>query len=407
MMNKFSLLHLHTTQGYAGELRRESQHIFNYRTDDAACELSLTMPLTAKSYAASILPGVLRQNLPEGYLKNWMQEHFGKTLKLDDFNMLAITGAQMIGRINISQQKEKDDALLAGENLSELLAWKGTEALFEHLAQKYAAMSGISGVQPKVLMPAKRSSDDDSDSNKQRENKSGTEVVEKATLTDRHLIVKAAGHDYPGLAENEFHCMTIAKQAGLIVPDFWLSDDKGLFVTSRFDRDAQSGYLGFEDMTALTGRQNEEKYTGSYEMIATAIATFASPQFVASSLEEFFKSVVLSVVVRNGDAHLKNFGLLYTHPRSDDVRLSPLFDIVNTTSYLSKDTLALKLAKTKSWPYRKELTEFGKKACRVDKASEIIDQIVDAAANYTSDIKAGEIWMKVKAEIDRSCLSFR
>jgi serine/threonine-protein kinase HipA len=393
MMNKFSLLHVHTTQGYAGELRRESQHLFNYRTEDAACELSLTMPLTAKSYSANILPGVLRQNLPEGYLKSWMQEHFGKTVKLDDFNMLALTGAHTIGRVNISQQKEQSEAAPAGENLAELLAWRGTEELFEYLADRYAAMSGISGVQPKVLISEKRDSE--------------REVVEKATLKDRNLIVKAAGHEYAGLAENEFHCMTIAKQAGLIVPDFWLSDDKGLFVTTRFDRGMRNEYLGFEDMTALTGRQNDEKYTGSYEMIAAVVEKFASPQFVASSLEELFKSVVLSVVVRNGDAHLKNFGLLYTNPRSDDVRLSPLFDIVNTTSYLPKDTLAVNLAKTKSWPYRKELIEFGKNVCRVDKASEIIDRIVDTAANYTPAIEAGDIWVKMKTEIDRSCLSFK
>ncbi len=390
-MNKFTLLHAHTTQGYAGELRRESQHIFNYRTEDASCELSLTMPLTAKSYAANILPGVLRQNLPEGYLKGWMQSHFGKTVKLDDFNMLALTGAHTIGRVSLSQQKKQDDAAPAGENLAELLAWKGTEALFEHLVQKYAAMSGISGVQPKVLMPEKRNNE--------------SEVVAKSTLKDRNLIVKAGGYDYVGLAENEFHCMSIGKQAGLIVPDFWLSDDKGLFVITRFDRGRQNEYLGFEDMTALTGRQNDEKYTGSYEMIAAVIEKFVSPQFVVSSLEELFKSVVLSVVVRNGDAHLKNFGLVYTNPRSNDARLSPLFDIVNTTSYLPKDTLAVNLAKTKSWPYRKDLIEFGKNVCRVDKATETIDRIVDAAANYSPTIECGDIWVKVKAEIDRSCSS--
>ncbi len=392
-MNKFTLLHAHTAQGYAGELRRESQHIFNYRTEEASCELSLTMPLSAKSYAANILPGVLRQNLPEGYLKGWMQEHFGKTVKLDDFNMLALTGAHTIGRVNLSQQKDHRDVAPAGENLTELLAWKGTEALFEHLAQKYAVMSGVSGVQPKFLMQEKRDAD--------------SEVIEKSTLKDRNLIVKAAGHDYVGLAENEFHCMSIGKQAGLIVPEFWLSDDKGLFVITRFDRGVQDEYLGFEDMTALTGRQNEEKYTGSYEMIAAVIDRFVSPQFVASSLEELFKSVVLSVVVRNGDAHLKNFGLVYANPCSEDVRLSPLYDIVNTTCYLPKDTLAVNLAKTKLWPYRKALIEFGKNTCRVDRATEVIDRIVDTAASYTPIIEPGDIWLKIKAEIDRSCLSLR
>jgi serine/threonine-protein kinase HipA len=31
-------------------------------------------------------------------------------------------------------------------------------------------------------------------------------------------------------------------------------------------------------------------------------------------------SLVLSMMVRNGDAHLKNFGLLYTHPQTPESR---------------------------------------------------------------------------------------
>ena len=82
-------LHIHTTQGYSGLLSRESQIIFNYLTDDVHCEISLATPLTRKSYAANILPGVLRQNLPEGFLLNWLLEHLGKTMKMDGFNILA------------------------------------------------------------------------------------------------------------------------------------------------------------------------------------------------------------------------------------------------------------------------------------------------------------------------------
>lgn len=53
-------LFVHTSQGLAGRLARESQIVFGYRTDDPACEISLTMPLRAETYAANILPGVLR-----------------------------------------------------------------------------------------------------------------------------------------------------------------------------------------------------------------------------------------------------------------------------------------------------------------------------------------------------------
>jgi serine/threonine-protein kinase HipA len=37
--------------------------------------------------------------------------------------------------------------------------------------------------------------------------------------------------------------------------------------------------------------------------------------------------VALSCVVGNGDAHLKNFGLLYTDPTTSNCRLAPVFDV--------------------------------------------------------------------------------
>ncbi|MES2149322.1 MAG: HipA domain-containing protein [Pseudomonadota bacterium] len=139
---------------------------------------------------------------------------------------------------------------------------------------------------------------------------------------------------------------------------------------------------------------------GDYEMIARVVEQFTSPAHASDSMAELFKSIVLSVVVRNGDAHLKNFGLLYTTPHQSDVRLSPLFDVVNTTCYIPKDVLAINLAKTKSWPCRKELVEFGKRICHVDRADDVIDSIADAAETYVPLIETGEIWPMIKKEIE-------
>ena len=389
MNSKLKLLYIHTTQGYSGTLSRESQIVFNYKTDNVEQEIGLTMPLTAKSYNANVMPGVLRQNFPEGYLLNWINENFGKTMILDDFSRLALTGKDMIGRVRCSMTADASSAPPDSESLAELLTWRGTEDLFSLLAAKYAAASGISGVQPKVLVP--RVSDE------------GSNLIERGTIKNRDLIVKAAGVDYDGLPENEFHCMTIGRNAGLQVPKFWLSDDKGLFLIERFDRDAEGNYLGFEDMTSLTGKQNEQKYDGSYEMVAKAVTLFASPRNVKKSLNELFKSIVLSMAIRNGDAHLKNFGMLYTHTRTGDVRLSPLYDIVNTTAYIHRDVPALKLKKEKLWPTRERLIEFGYAHCQVDQPAQVIDRIIEAAMSYVPEIETGGIWGGVRREIDLGC----
>lgn len=368
-------------QGHAGRLTRESQIVFNYGTNQLDCEISLTMPLRAQSYAANILPGVMRQNLPEGYLLDWMKQSFGKTMKLDDFNLLALTGRDMIGRVQCRIAGADDRPVEAGESLSEILSYKGSEALFEVLAIKYAQMSGISGVQPKVLIPEKRQAGTD-------------EVVIKSIVKDRNLIIKAAGDDFPELAENKYHCMSIARQAGLEMPDFWLSDDRGLFVVERFDLDGAGNYLGFEDMTSLMGFQNDEKYDSSYEMVAKAIAAFVAPSKRHAALAAYFRSVAVSVVLRNGDAHLKNFGLLYSFPGAEDARLSPQYDLVNTTVYLPKDSMALKMHKSKSWPTRQQLIDFGKLHCLVDDPAHVIDEVCAAAMDYRPAIEP-VLWEKM------------
>src|SRR5260370_14146372 len=67
---------------------------------------------------------------------------------------------------------------------------------------------------------------------------------------------------------------------------------------------------------------------------------------------------MLNCALRNGDAHLKNFGIVY-----DDVlgeaRLAPVYDLVTTAIYLPKDSLALTLNGTTQWPGNKVLRRLG------------------------------------------------
>ena len=70
-------------------------------------------------------------------------------------------------------------------------------------------------------------------------------IGERATLRARQLIVKISSEDYPGLSENEYHCLTIAGKLGLQVPDFWLSQDGKRLAIERFDYDiARDLYFG-------------------------------------------------------------------------------------------------------------------------------------------------------------------
>ncbi|MDU8339637.1 HipA domain-containing protein, partial [Pseudomonas syringae pv. actinidiae] len=77
-------------------------------------------------------------------------------------------------------------------------------------------------------------------------------------------------------------------------------------------------------------------------------------------------------IVGNGDAHLKNFGLLYSDPTQRDARLAPAYDIVNTTAYIPEDVLALDLLGNKSlFASRQGLLDFAQ-ICDVTRPEEVI-----------------------------------
>jgi serine/threonine-protein kinase HipA len=178
-------------------------------------------------------------------------------------------------------------------------------------------------------------------------------------------IVKAWGVDYPQLALNEYFCMLAVKFAGVAVPEFYLSDDDALFVMKRFDVLEDGATLGFEDMCVMQAKQRDHKYNGSYEQVAKTIKLFTSPQYKMASLQQFFKMIVLNNRLQNGDAHLKNFGLLYEN--MDSIRLAPAFDVVSTTAYIYSDVPALTLLGSKKWRDKAALIKFAVESCDLTK----------------------------------------
>ncbi|WP_087722391.1 type II toxin-antitoxin system HipA family toxin [Pandoraea sp. PE-S2T-3] len=401
---KLKQLIVGTPQGDAGRLVKESRYVFNYQTPEHSREVSLVMPYRAESYADTVLPSVFAMNRPEGYLLDKLRERFGKLIRLDDMRLLAITGANQIGRLRYVDPDAPHEAVRAEVGLSALLSAGASDELFEHLVSVYLS-SGISGFQPKVMMP-------DADAL--------TPLVEKSTAVTPDLIVKAAGDDYEHLAQNEFLCMSAAREAGIVVPEFWLSDDRSLFVMRRFDLEGPERHpLGFEDMAVLTGRAAEQKYLGSYEKIATMIG-YLCAENKAQSLARFFEYVTLSVMVRNGDAHLKNFGLIYDHPGGRAPTLAPLFDVVTTTVYshydpqsgrtLTDRTLALKLGKSRDYPNRRVLMEFGRTACGVARPERVIERIASAMFATLEQHKARidpSFLTAMRAQWEQGCAAVR
>jgi len=344
----------------AGILGENENYFFNYLPDTPVEHLvSLTMPYRLQSWvSARELHPIFQMNIPEGALREAIRNAFAKLMVVDDIAILRITGGNQVGRNRFSLPESETPAIKENpESLEEILTYPDAVALFNELMARHAAHSGISGVQPKVIL----------------------EATERATVTASSYIVKSWGIDFPQLAANEYFCMTAAKLAELPVPEFSLSENGGLFVMKRFDITGAGETLGFEDFCCLQALGTDRKYDSTYERVAGTIKDFVSPEYLAAAREQFFAALVLSVMVRNGDAHLKNFGVLYRHPQGP-VTLAPVYDVVTTTAYLRNDLPALHLAGTKKWWPRKVLEKFALQFLSLSpkKVAQIIGRVAEA-----------------------------
>ena len=375
---KVKKLSVETPEGHAGLLTKEARYVFNYQTTARDAEVSLVMPLRAQSYASGGLFSVFEMNRPEGYLLDTIKKRFAKIGPLDDMALLKITGANQIGRLTYRDPSEDSVQAKSQVTKESLIRSTTSDELFAFLTDIYFN-SGVSGFQPKVIVPD-----------------AGAPVSEKSSMVTSSLIVKAAGEDYPFLAQNEFMCMEVARRAGLTVPPFWLSEDGGLFIMERFDVTAAGQRLGLEDMAVLMGKSVDEKYNGSIENIAKAVDVFCGSNAVESKAR-LFEYLALSVALRNGDAHLKNFSLIYDTPHGD-VKLSPLYDVVTTMIYTIEhprtgatkvdNTMALNMFKTKSYPLAQDLIHFGQSVCMVKHPTRIIERIEEAKRDTLAEYQS-------------------
>ena len=109
----------------------------------------------------------------------------------------------------------------------------------------------------------------------------------------------------------------------------------------RFDRTAESK-VHIEDFGQILDRPpGDTQYHGSCEEMAHVIRWIAPESATA-----FIKLIVFNVLCGNGDAHLKNYSVMY--PDTRNATLTPAYDLVSTLVYYpeGKERLALTLGGT-------------------------------------------------------------
>ncbi|MHB1758537.1 MAG: type II toxin-antitoxin system HipA family toxin [Leptospirillum sp.] len=331
-----------------------SEYAFSY-AKDAQDPVSLTMPVCDRTDMFMFLPPVLETSLPEGELLEAIYRKMGKIIKLsDDFDILKLVGRNMVGRLTVvpsGERPEDHDAFIGHDRLMSLLRAEDSRELLTQAMIEMAERTGISGVLPKTFGLSNPKT--------------------RMTIPAGNYIVKAESDEFPGICVVEHGCMTACRNAGLTVPDTILSDDGKTILVKRFDIREDGGQYGFEDFCSLGGFGRRYKYDKSYEFVSRIASLFATSD---NDRTQLFKTFAMMHFLKNGDAHLKNFGVLYSS--GEDVRLSPTYDIVTTTSFIQNDLPALTYQGMKKWLMTNEIIKFGIQHCRLKKeeAGKLVDE---------------------------------
>jgi len=166
-------------------------------------------------------------------------------------------------------------------------------------------------------------------------------------------IVKLPDPIHAQVPKNEFLMMSLASKVGIEVPTIrlverdelpdipdqaWSGPETLAYAISRFDR-SPNGRIHMEDLNQVRAFYPDQKYEGAFETVAALVYR----QRDTDSLREFVRRLTFNALIGNGDAHLKNWSLIYPDRRTP--RLSPAYDIVSTGAYAAgsgEETLALK-----------------------------------------------------------------
>lgn len=176
-------------------------------------------------------------------------------------------------------------------------------------AQEMAGKLSISGVQPKLSMKLNRV-------------KKKLEVVAQGG----EYILKPQTGTFPNIPQNENLCMNIALNIGIEVPLHSLiplQDNSWAYIVKRFDR-VKGEKLHQEDFCQILGV--EDRYDGSLEQIGKKLIGIS--EVPGLDIQLFFERILYFFIIGNGDAHLKNFSIIYDE--MGHTRLAPAYDIVSS-----------------------------------------------------------------------------
>lgn len=299
--------------------------------DRAILGLAFEQNLTGRHAAALRLPAWFSNLLPEGALRDWIAAD--RNVSADrEMELLAQVGHDLPGAVRVLPCDDKDHILDdSGWGFDERRKRPAQDDV--HPEMRFS----LAGVALKFSMLA----EDD-------------RLTLPAFGQGGDWIVKLPDRAYADVPRNEYAMMSLATAAGIDVPEVrlyhrdeldslpsrvWPGTETLAYAVRRFDRDEKRRPVHIEDLAQVRGVYPNEKYLGNYETVAALVYR----RHDVTALQEFARRLAFTALISNGDAHLKNWSLIYRDPRTPT--LSPAYDLVCTRAYMGKgETLGMKFA---------------------------------------------------------------
>jgi serine/threonine-protein kinase HipA len=324
-----------------------------------------------KIRSGAALPPFFSNLLPEGHLRDYLAKK-SNVKSGREFFLIAALGKDLPGAVRVESREHISDH--GPEQPKSLL--EGQSVLRFSLAGIQLKFSAIMESSGGLTIPA--------------DGVGGSWITKLPSYSHKHV------------PEAEYSMLKLAKKVGINVPQFKLiptESIKGLppdvnasfgqsLAVKRFDRRDDDIRIHMEDFAQIFGIYSDEKYKhASFDRIGYVLLSECGE----ADFLEFIRRLAFSVMIGNGDMHLKNWSLLYSDTRNP--RLSPAYDFVPTKVYLATDTLGLQLGGTKDFS---EVTEknFAKLASKAAASERIVSAVVQETVQRTYDA-----WRELRSEL--------
>ena len=311
----------------AGALERTDgrisfRYLAVYLESDSPAVVSSTLPLSERTYEERDVMAFFSNLLPDEGVRRRIAEIVGVTPE-DTFGLLCEIGGDCAGAIAFWKPGKRpcriDEPVyreLTDDEADDILRNLGKRPL--GIDDDFRGISGA-GAQDKLIACLR----------------DGKILLPLRGTPSTHII-KPEIERFPGSVQNEYFCMELSRRCGFDTAECSIVNLRGIdyYVTRRYDRAESGGIvrrLHQEDFCQLLKCRPEIKYQDQGgPSVVECVRLLRDMHLPGSDVMSFVDRVVFNFIIGNGDAHGKNFSVVYRDGRP---RLAPQYDLICTTVY--------------------------------------------------------------------------